>query len=216
MTDGPTFFGPEGVSKGRGTPPLQTSARSAPPEPKPFREVDVPEAPRGTPASVWIALVVLAACSLAAGWFYTRPEAPRYDMTSKRAPLGRFIVTPVSFKMGIATNQGVRLTFLAALAGNVSIEPQIASKVAVQLIDDKNRHFDPFDSKKFFEVIDLPNFGGDTSDRPTNPDVATKRSWVFSLPEGATIRHAIFKDEERQTSVVIELWEKEIPDDWFK
>lgn len=223
VNDGPTFFGPEGVTKGRATPVPAPPAPKPEPPPKPapeperksFTEVKTANAPRRMSAPMWAALGALAACTLLASWFFSRSAAPKYDMTSTFVPLGRFTVTPVSFKHDKANASGVHLTLLLAYVGNASKQPQVASDVTVQLADDEDRLFDPADSERLFAVLNATYMADDRSKSPTNPGIVVKRGWIFTLPDSAKIKYAVFKDQKNQEAVKIEIWEQDIPKDWF-
>lgn len=223
MTDGPTFFGPEGVTKGPATPPPAPQAPQPAPPPKPeperktFTEVDTAEAPRRMSGPMWAALGVLAACALMAGWFFTRPEAPKYDMNSKKIPLGRFHVTPAAFIKDKTGKDGMVLTIFAARIGNNSKKPQIASEAKVQLLDAQERYFDPIDLEKFniSEDATWKHMIGDSARTPMNPGVLSKRAWMFAVPFDADIRFAyVFDQEQEQNSVRIEVWRMDLPADW--
>lgn len=223
MTDGPTFFGPEGVTKGKAAPVPQATPPAPPPKPAPeperktFAEVETAEAPRRMSGPMWAALLVLAAGGLAAGWFYTRPEAPKYDMNSVKAPAGRFHVTPCAFIRGEPGKEGLRLNVFAAIVGNATKMPQIASEARVQLIDDQERYYDPVDLEKLrlFDDAGWKHMVGDSSSTPINPGVISKRAWLFTLPQEATIRFAYIIDPAAPgAGTRIELWEKQLPAGW--
>lgn len=196
MADGPTFFGPEGVTKGKASPPpVPQAPKPAKPAPQPFTEVETVESQRRMSSMMWAALLILAAGGLAAGWFYNQPRAPAYTMEST-LPLGTFELHARAFEIGDTEDANTGLAGLFVELKNISDKPQVASSITVELLDHEGKIYAPLDFEKLPDKMETSwrAFLGDSSATPCNPGMKQSRGWLFQVPRHSSMRIARFSE----------------------